>query len=201
VTVLWHASVPNFVLAGVTACHVPAVALSSRVWQEVYVYVPVLHPAAACMLCVGCLLWERIPWHHRVRRGPRRSIIVIAVCRFWVTERHVFQERLQEEQKAAADTTDLAVKVAEQDAAIRAAKARILALRSQVRVESFLKTAMVCIDCRTQHVCQSRSCRAPACLPSVTQCLPWLPGVCSVSAECWTGAGPGLLIEAVMHLL
>jgi hypothetical protein len=55
------------------------------------------------------------------------------VIRFWVTERHVFQERLQEEQEAAADTTDLAAKVAEQDAAIRAAQARILALRSQVR--------------------------------------------------------------------
>jgi hypothetical protein len=45
----------------------------------------------------------------------------------------VYQERLQEEQKAAADTSDLAAKVAEQDNAIRAAKGRILALRSQVR--------------------------------------------------------------------
>lgn len=54
-------------------------------------------------------------------------------CRFWVTERRVYQERLQEEQKAAADTSDLATKVAEQANAIRAAKGRILALRSQVR--------------------------------------------------------------------
>lgn len=45
----------------------------------------------------------------------------------------MYQERLAEEQKAAADTSDLAAKVAEQDAAIRAAKARMLSLRSQVR--------------------------------------------------------------------
>jgi len=50
-----------------------------------------------------------------------------------VTERRVYQERLQEEQKAATDTSGLAVRIAEQDNAIRAAKARILALRSQVR--------------------------------------------------------------------
>lgn len=54
--------------------------------------------------------------------------------RFWVTERRVFQERLQEEQKAAADTCNLAAAVAEQDNAIRGARARVLALRSQVRV-------------------------------------------------------------------
>jgi hypothetical protein len=53
--------------------------------------------------------------------------------RFWVTERRMYQERLQEEQKATADTSDLAAKVAEQDNAIRAAKGRILTLRSQVR--------------------------------------------------------------------
>lgn len=45
----------------------------------------------------------------------------------------MYQERLQEEQKAAAESSDLAAKVAEQDSAIKAAKARILALRSQVR--------------------------------------------------------------------
>lgn len=50
-----------------------------------------------------------------------------------MTERRVYQERLQEEQKAATDTSGLAVRIAEQDNAIRAAKARILALRSQVR--------------------------------------------------------------------
>jgi hypothetical protein len=46
----------------------------------------------------------------------------------------VFQERLQEEQRAAADTSDLAAAVTEQDNAIRSARARILALRSQVGV-------------------------------------------------------------------
>lgn len=50
-----------------------------------------------------------------------------------MTERRVYQERLQEEQKAADDTSDLAAKVAERDSDIRSAKARILALRSQVR--------------------------------------------------------------------
>ncbi len=49
-----------------------------------------------------------------------------------MTERRVYQERLQEEQKAADDTLDLATKVAERDRDIQSAKARILALRSQV---------------------------------------------------------------------
>lgn len=49
-----------------------------------------------------------------------------------MTERRVYQERLQEEQKAADDTSDLAAKVAEKDRDIQAAKARILALRTQV---------------------------------------------------------------------
>jgi hypothetical protein len=54
-------------------------------------------------------------------------------CRFWVTERRVYQERLATELKAAADTSDLEGQVKEREAAIGAARARILALRSQVR--------------------------------------------------------------------
>lgn len=49
-----------------------------------------------------------------------------------MTERRVYQERLLEEQKAVADTSELAVRVADQETSIRAAKSRILALRSQV---------------------------------------------------------------------
>jgi hypothetical protein len=53
--------------------------------------------------------------------------------RFWVTERRVYQERLATELKAAADTCELEAQVADKDAAIGAAHARILALRSQVQ--------------------------------------------------------------------
>jgi hypothetical protein len=45
----------------------------------------------------------------------------------------VYQERLATELKAAADTSDLEGQVKEREAAIGAARARILALRSQVR--------------------------------------------------------------------
>lgn len=66
------------------------------------------------------------------RQRPCWPCCAFHADRFWVTERRVYQERLQEEQQAADDTSDLAAKVAERDRDIQAAKARILALRTQV---------------------------------------------------------------------
>lgn len=48
-----------------------------------------------------------------------------------MTERRVYQERLAEEQKAAQDLSDLEGQIAHKVAAVKAAKDRILALRSQ----------------------------------------------------------------------
>lgn len=52
--------------------------------------------------------------------------------RFWATERHVCEERLAEEARAVQDLGGLQAQLAERDAALRSARARILGLRSQV---------------------------------------------------------------------
>ncbi|KAF8058316.1 TRAF3IP1 [Scenedesmus sp. PABB004] len=51
---------------------------------------------------------------------------------FWTTERRVYQERLGEEQRAAADLPGLRAQLADRDAAIAAARGRVLALRGAV---------------------------------------------------------------------
>lgn len=65
-------------------------------------------------------------------KSARYSYHRLCCCRFWVTERRIYQERLAEEQKAAQDLSGLEAQLTDKTAAIKAAKDRILALRSQV---------------------------------------------------------------------
>lgn len=56
----------------------------------------------------------------------------VLCCRFWVTEKRVYQERLIEEQKAAQDLSTLEAQIADKDAEINAAKERLIALKAQM---------------------------------------------------------------------
>lgn len=83
----------------------------------------------SCKLCSNCLDVEADIPHHQAHC----FMLWCAIFRFWVTERRLYQQRVAAEQNAAADLSAIAGQVASADNAIRAAKAHILSLRSQVR--------------------------------------------------------------------